>query len=162
MSIGGISANLSALHMQSHAKASVSGSAAAGDVTGSVANTGTVSSGNMNAFFKSFSADLQAMLSKGGNALGGANAPGGGNASGVGGTGQTAANQPLAGAPHHHHHHPEGGSGSPQGAGGQTTTQIGTDPNGGPPSASGFSNTARVFAADVMHALRAYGATASS
>ena len=156
MSIGGISANLSALHMQSHAKASVSGSAAASDVTGGVANTGTVSSGNMNAFFKSFSADLQAMLSKGGNALGG------GTASGVGGTGQTAANQPLAGAHHHLHHHPEGGSGSPQGAGGQTTAQIGTDPNGGPPSASGFSNTARVFAADVMHALRAYGATASS
>ena len=150
MSVGGISGNLNALHRQNHAGASSASaaganSAAASDAAGSIANTGSVTAGNIASFFQSFSSNLQSMLSKAGNAAGG------------GGTTQTAANQPLAGT---RHHHPEGGGGPVQSAASQMTAQIGQGTGGGSLSAGGISHSASVFAADAMRALKAYGATA--
>lgn len=145
MSVGGISGNLNALHRQNHAGASPASSAAASDAAGSIANTGSVTAGNIASFFQSFSSNLQSMLSKAGNAAGG------------GGTTQTTANQPLAGT---RHHHPEGGGGPVQSAASQMTAQIGQGTGGGSLSAGGISHSASVFAADAMRALKAYGATA--
>jgi hypothetical protein len=148
MSVGGISGNLNAMHWQNHTRASVTGSAAASGATDAVANTGSVTAGNMASFFKSFSSDLQSMLSQSGNTAG------------SGTTTQTAANQPLVGTPQHRHPHPEGGGGPMQRAASQMTAQIGQGPGGGALSARGISNSASVFAADAMQALKAYGATA--
>ena len=153
MLVGGISGNLNALHRQNHAGASSASaaganSAAASDAAGSIANTGSVTAGNIASFFQSFSSNLQSMLSKAGNAAGG------------GGTTQTAANQPLAGTHGHHHHHPDGGGGPVQSAASQMTAQIGQGTGGGSLSAGGISHSASVFAADAMRALKAYGATA--
>ncbi len=150
MSVGGISGNLNALHWQNHAGASSANSAgarsaAASDAADSIANTGSVTAGNVASFFQSFSSNLQSMLSKAGNAAGG------------GGTAQTAANQPLAGT---RHHHPEGGGGPVQSAASQMTAQIGQGTGGGSLSAGGISHSASDFAANAMRALKAYGAKA--
>ena len=146
MSISGISGNPTP--WQWHSQAS-----------DSIANTGSVSAGNMAAFFQSFSADLQSMLSQAGLSQAGLSQAG--NTAGSSAPSQTAANQPMAGA-HHHHHHSEGGSGATQGAASQMTAQIGQDPSGGSLTASGISHSASRFAADVMQALQAYGSTPSA
>jgi hypothetical protein len=137
MSIGGIGGNPSIFHGNKRDTTAASGSAAASDATASIANTGSVTSGNMDSFFKSFSADLQSTLNQTGNSQS---------------TTQTAANQPLAGGHHHHHHHPGAGDGSMQGVANQMTSQVGQ----GPLRTGGISNSA-----NVMQALQAYSATAS-
>jgi hypothetical protein len=153
MSIGGISGNSSPWQWHhetsSSSGGSATGQAAASGTTDSVANTGTASAGNMAAFFQSFSADLQSMLSQSS-----------GNAGNNAATGtQTTANQPMAGAHHHHHH--GGAGGATQGAATQMTARIGLDGGGETSSASaGISQAANSFSADVMKALRAYGSTA--
>ena len=155
MSIGGISGTGSPWQWHRDASSSTAGSttgqAAASGATDSVANTGTVSASNMAAFFQSFSADLQSMLSQSGSNAGG---PATGNT-------QTAANQPMAGAHHHHHHH-GGTGGSTQGAGDQMTAHIGQDGGNGSPASASVTHAANSFAADVIKALRAYGSTAST
>jgi hypothetical protein len=108
------------------------GKAAASNATSSIANTGTISASNLNAFFQSFSADLQAMLAQAEGAAGSTAASQATNTqTSVDNGAQAAVHQPLAGA-HHHHHRPEGTDG------------------GGP-----VQN-----AATVMQALRAYGSNA--
>lgn len=103
MSISGINGNTHPWHWQSKATpGSASGQAAAGSATDSIANTGSVSAGNMTAFFQSFSADLQSMLSQGSPAAGSSPAT------------HAATSQPPVGAHHDRHHH--GGSGSSSGA----------------------------------------------
>lgn len=92
-------------HMHEPDRAGSSGKAAAGAAADSVANTGSVSAGNMASFFKSFSADLQSMLSQGGNT-------------------QTAASKPLASPHHHHSHFNEGGSGPVQDPASQMTASV--------------------------------------
>lgn len=136
MSIGGINGNPSVSHWRSHGSQVQSrpmpGQAAANGAASSIANTGSVSSGDMASFFKSFSADLQAMMAKA------ANGPGG-----TGAATQTAANQPMSGA-HHHHHRTEGsGNASMRSAANQA-------PGEGSPTA------------DVVQALKAYGSTGAA
>ena len=159
MTIGNVSSNQNIAHW--HLPASP-GTAAARSATDSIANTGSVTAGNMASFFQSFSADLQAMLRQ----SGGTNAtPAGSSTTGTpaaSNTGQTAANQPLSGAHHHHRHRGEGDSASPQGVANQLTAQIGQSLGSGSQTASGISNSASTFAADVMQALQAYGATGSA
>lgn len=149
MSISAISGNQNLWQSQKQANASSSGSTAASSATDSIANTGSVSAGNMAAFFQSFSSDLQSMLSQAGNTASGAT------------TSQTAANQPVAASHPRNHHGSEGGGGSKQGSASQMTAQIGQDLSSGSLTATGISNSASTFAADVMQALRAYSSTAS-
>ena len=106
MSIAPVGSSQPMRHSYESAHASSSGKAAAGAATDRVASTGSVSTGNMAAFFKSFSADLQSMLSQGGNT-------------------QTAASKPLAEPHHHHPHFNEGGSGPVQEAARQMTASVG-------------------------------------
>jgi hypothetical protein len=133
MTIGGIGGNQNIAHW--HLPASP-GTGAARSATDSIANTGSVTAGNMASFFQSFSADLQATLRQGA-------------------TGQTAANQPLSGVHHRHYHHGEGGSGGPQGAANQLTAEIGQ-------SLGGISQSASSFGPDAIRAVQAYGATGSA
>jgi hypothetical protein len=138
MSISGIGAG----HVAGHAHKSTStasGQGAVSGAAGSIANTGSVSAGNMDAFFKSLSDDLQSILSQGGKSA----------TSGT--TTQTAANQPVTGA---HHSPVRGGSG-------ETTAQIGQGQAAGL-TAGGIGHAAGVFAANVTQALKAYGATLSA
>ena len=106
MSISPASSIQPASHMRAPARSSAAGSAAAGAAMDSIANTGSVSADNMGAFFKSFSADLQAMLSHGGNT-------------------QTAASKPLADPHHHRNPFNEGGAGPVRDAATQLTGNIG-------------------------------------
>jgi len=151
MSISGLNANL--WHSQRQASASASGSAAASGATDAIANTGSVSAGNMAAFYQSFSADLQSMMTQAGS---------GASATATAQTSQTAANQPVA-APHHHHHRHSGqGGGSLSGAANQLTSEIGQSLNNGSLTPGGIANSASVFAADVMQAMQAYGSSAAT
>ncbi len=163
MTIGGITGNQNIAHW--HLPASP-GTGAARSATESIANTGSVTAGNMASFFQSFSADVQAMLRQGGGtnataATAAGKAPVGTSTGSA--TGQTAANQPLSGSHHRHRHRSEGGYGSPQGAANQLTTEIGQAiGSSGSLTANGTSNAARTFASDARQALQAYGATGSA
>ena len=148
MSINGISIGHGAGHAHKSASAA-SGQGAASGAADNIANTGSVSAGSIDAFFKSFSADLQSMLSQGGKTA----------TSGT--TTQTAANQPMAGA-HQRHHRSEGGNGPVQGASSQMMTQIGQGLGAGSSTAGGIGHSTGVLAAHVMQALKAYGATPSA
>ncbi len=154
MSISGIGGNASTWHWQQRASATTSGSAAASGAADAIANTGSVSAGNMAAFYQSFSADLQSMLSQSGQ---------GASATTTAQTSQTAANQPVAVPHHHHHHHPSQGGGGPLNAdANQRTSEIGRNLDNGSPSPSGISNSASIFASDVMQAIQAYGSSAAT
>ncbi len=154
MSISGILGHTATQQWARQAGTTASGSAAASGATDAIANTGSVSAGNMAAFYQSFSADLQSMLSQSGQGASPATTPR---------TSQTAANQPVA-APHHHrHHHPSQGDGRSLSAdANQPTSAIGRSTNSGSLTPNGISNSASIFAADVMQALQAYGASAAS
>jgi hypothetical protein len=150
MSINGLNASL--WQSQRQAGATPSGSAAASRATDAIANTGSVSAGNMAAFYQSFSADLQSMMTQAGS---------GASATGTAQTSQTAANQPVA--PHHRHHHHSGqGGGSLSGAENQLTAGTGQGLNNGSLTPGGIANSASVFAADAMQAMQAYGSSAAT
>ena len=149
MTIGAVTSNQNIAHW--HLPASP-GTAAARSATDSIANTGSVTAGNMASFFQSFSADVQAMLRQGG-----------GKAAPEGAAGQTAANQPMSGTHHRHRHPSEGGYGSPQGASSQLTAATGQALGvSGSQMANGVSHSGSTSATDAMRAMQAYGATGSA
>lgn len=106
MSIAPIGSSQPMSHLREPMHAAASGKGAASAAANSIANTGSVSGGNMAAFFKSFSADLQSMLSHGGNP-------------------QTAASKPLADPHRHHPHFNEGGSSPVQDPASRMTASVG-------------------------------------
>jgi hypothetical protein len=154
MSISGITGNASTWHWQQQAGGKASSSAAASGATESIANTGSVSAGNMAAFYQSFSADLRSMMTQSGQ---------GASATTTEHTSQTAANQPMAAPHHHHHHHPsQGGGGSLSTDANQLTSEIGQSLTNGSLTPSGISNASGLFASDVMQAMQAYGSSAAT
>jgi len=170
MSINSVSGNPNWWNWQSQAAQASSGSAATGSTTAittgdSIANTGTVAAAsNLGAFLQAFSADLQAMLVETANAAGttGATQPTtGATGTQASSTSQIDPNQPQEAVPHHHHHHHADGDegGSMQTAANQLVGNIGQSLQNGTLTSNGISNTASIFAADVMQALQSYGTT---
>lgn len=157
MSINSVSGNPNWWYWQSQAAQASSGSAATASTptsstSDSIANTGSVAAAsNLSAFLQAFSADLQAMLTPTGSTAG----------TQTSSASQIDPSQPQEGVHHHHHHHHGGGDegGSMQTAANQLVGNIGQTLQNGTPASNGITNSASIFAADVMQALQSYGTT---
>jgi hypothetical protein len=182
MSIGSISGSTNWWQNQV-AQASASSNAgttsAASPTSDSITNTGTVAASNVSSFMQSFSADLQAMLTQLGDeantsatsatsatspaaststATGTSTAAGSTTASATNPTDPT---QSEGEVHHHHHHHGGGEGGSMDNTANQLVGQIGQSLQGGTLGSGQISQSASVFAGDVMQALQSYGSTAA-
>jgi len=186
MSIGSIGSDSNWWYYQSQAAQATQATAGTTTTSSSttsrtadaITNPGTIAANTSFAsFLQAFSADIQTMLAQMGSAASdsatttaAATATATGSpttttttatASSSGATSQTASTQPQDGvAPHHHHHHSDGDQDdSMQTAANQLLGSIGQSLQGGSLSASGISNSASIFASDVMQAMQAYGST---
>jgi hypothetical protein len=181
MSIGSISGSTNWWQnqvAQASASSNVGTTAATSPTSGSITNTGTVAASNVSSFMQSFSADLQAMLTQLGDeanpsstsatspAASTSTATGTSTAAGSTTASATNTTDPTQsqGEVHHHHHHMHGGGegGSMDNTANQLVGQIGQSLQGGTLGSGQISQSASVFAGDVMQALQSYGSTAAS
>jgi hypothetical protein len=163
MSISSISGYSNLWQWQSLQNRGTSGS---GATTDSITNSGTVSSNtNLVAYMQAFSADLQSMLTQmGSDASASAN-----SINNTGSTSSTTASATSSTDPtqnpdavhHHHHHHGGAGEGgSMDDAANQLVGEIGGATQSGTLTSSQISQSASLFATDVMQALESYGGVA--
>jgi hypothetical protein len=170
MSIGSISGSTNWWQnqvAQASASTSAGSTAAASPTSDNITNTGTIAASNVSSFMQAFSADLQAMLTQLGDEA---------NPSATASTSTATSSSTTASATdptdttqsqgevHHHHHHMHGGGegGSMDNTANQLVGQIGQSLQGGTLSTGQITQSASVFAGDVMQALQSYGSTASS
>ena len=126
--------------------------------SGGTANSGSrAGNGDLSAFMRTLTADLQAMLARPTTGDGATAASSATNS-------QTAANRPSGGTHHHHHFSGANDGGSMQTAANHLVGQVGQSLRGGSLSGngSGTDQAASTFAGDIAKALRSYGAAASS
>ncbi len=183
MSIGSISGSTNWWQnqvAQASASSNVGTISAASPTNSSITNTGTVAASNVSSFMQSFSADLQAMLTQLGDEANtsatsatSATSPAGSTSTAMGtstaaGSTTASATNPTdptqsQGEVHHHHHHMHGGGegGSMDNTANQLVGQIGQSLQGGTLGSGQISQSASVFAGDVMQALQSYGSTAA-
>lgn len=174
MSIGSISGSTNWWQnqvAQASASTSAGSTAAASPTSDNITNTGTIAASNVSSFMQAFSADLQAMLTQlGDEANPSATSAATASTSTATSSSTTAsATDPTdttqsQGEVHHHHHHMHGGGegGSMDNTANQLVGQIGQSLQGGTLSTGQITQSASVFAGDVMQALQSYGSTASS
>ena len=168
MSIDGINGPSNWWQWQNQAtqSSSTGASTGGGAVGGSIANSGSAAAANLPAFMQAFSADLQTMLTQLGSGTGSAATPSAGGGGAPDSASLQAASNQAGGATHHrhHHHHPAGASaaGATQSVANPLVGSAGASPRNATASADQINQSASVLAADVMQALRAYGAPASS
>jgi hypothetical protein len=175
MSIGSISGSTNWWQnqvAQASASPNVGTTSAASPTSNSITNTGTVAASNVSSFMQSFSADLQAMLTQLGDE---ANTSATSTTSAAASTGTATSSSTAASATdptdptqsqgevHHHHHHMHGGGegGSMDHTANQLVSQIGQSLQGGKLGSGQITQSASVFAGDVMQALQSYGSTAA-
>lgn len=167
MSITSISGYTSLWPWQSLQNQGTSGSGTTTTAGDSITNTGTVSSNaNVVAYMQAFSADLQSMLTQ-------MSSDASTSANSVNNTGTTSSTTASAtssadptqnpNAVHHHHHHHgqgEGEGGSMDDAANQLVGEIGGATQSGTLTSSQITQSASLFATDVMQALESYGSVA--
>jgi hypothetical protein len=173
MSIGSISGSTNWRQnqvAQAAASSNVGTTSAASPTSDGITNTGTVAASNVSSFMQSFSADLQAMLTQlGDEANTSATSPAASANTATSSSTTASATNPTdptqaQGEVHHHHHHMHGGGegGSMDNTANQLVGQIGQSLQGGTLGSGQISQSASVFAGDVMQALQSYGSTAAS
>jgi trimeric autotransporter adhesin len=169
MSISGISAysnwwqwlNQSTTSSTSSSSTTATTTSSTGD---SITNSGSVAaSSNLSSFLQAFSADLQAMLTQLGSDTTSTSAAS--STTDSSSSSSQAASSQSQGTVHHHHHH-EASDGSDGGslddAANQLVDEIGSSVQGGTLSSGQISQSASLFASDVMQALESYGTTTAT
>jgi hypothetical protein len=167
MSITSISGYTSLWPWQSPQNQGTSGSGTTATSGDSITNTGTISSNaNVVAYMQAFSTDLQSMLTQMGSeastAANSVNNTGTTSSTTASATSSTDPTQNPNAVHHHHHHHGDSGGegGSMDEAAEQLVGEIGGATQGGTLASSQITQSASLFATDVMQALQSYGSVA--
>jgi trimeric autotransporter adhesin len=176
MSVSGISAYSNWWQWQSQATTgSNATSTSTSSASDSITNGGSLAaSGSVSSFMQAFSADLQAMLTQLGSDTSSATASATSDSSSAttsatsdtsttsSVTDQTASSQASGTVHHHHHPHGSDNDGSMGSTANQLVDEIGQAVQSGSLSSDQITQSASVFASDVMQALQSYGTTATT
>ena len=167
MSITSVSSYASLWPWQSLQNQGTPGSGTTTTTGDSITNTGTVSSNaNIVAYLQAFSADLQSMLTQMGNDASASvnSVTNGGTTSSTTASATSSADPTQTPNASHRHHHPHGhgeGEGGPMDdAASQLVGGIGGATQGSTLTLSQITQSASLFATDVMRALQSYGSVA--